>query len=158
MKDLASELRAAVQEARPRLEAIDEEASLATRGPGKWSRRQILGHLIDSALNNDQRFVRGRSGGDLELPDYEQEAWVAAHGYAQRAWSELVALWVGLNEHLAHTIERIPTDRLATACRIGDGTSHSLEWIARDYPKHMRHHLQQILDPAAAAGKRWASE
>ena len=115
----------------------------------------MLGHLIDSALNNDQRFVRAQSGEDPNFPDYEQDAWVAAHGYAERPWSELVALWALLNEHLAYAIERLPADRLATPCRIGGSGPHTLEFIARDYPKHMQHHLRQILDPAAAAGKQY---
>jgi len=154
MKDLANELRAAVQEARARLEAIGEKASLEI-GPGTWSKRQILGHLIDSALNNDQRFVRAQSGEALDFPDYEQDAWVAAHGYAERPWPELVALWASLNEQVAHAIERLPADRLATPCRIGGSESHTLEYVARDYPKHTWHHLQQILDPETAAGKQY---
>ena len=154
MKDLASELRRAVHEARARLDAIDEKGSLEM-GPGTWSKRQILGHLIDSALNNDQRFVRAQSGEALDFPDYEQDAWVAAHGYAERPWPDLVALWVLLSEQIALAIERLPADRLATPCRIGGGEPGSLEFIARDYPKHMQHHLQQIFDPGAAAGKQY---
>ena len=154
MKDLANELRAAVAEARERLEALDDEASLA-KGPGTWSRRQILGHLIDSALNNDQRFVRAQSGEPLDFPDYAQDAWVAAHGYAERPWSDLVTLWVSLNEHLARTLELLPPERLATPCSVGGSPAQSLEFIARDYPKHLQHHLAQIFDTDAAAGKKY---
>ena len=154
MKELADELRGAVREARTRLEAIDKKGSL-TMGPGTWSKRQILGHLIDSALNNDQRFVRAPSSETLDFPDYEQDAWVAAHDYAERPWAELVALWALLNEQVASAIERLPSDRLATPCRIGGGDAQTLEFVATDYPKHMQHHLLQILDPAAAAGRRY---
>ena len=144
MQDVASELTAVLKETVPALEALSEAESRKDRGPGTWSRKEILGHLIDSALNNAHRFVRAQQGPELVFPAYEQRFWVATNGQQERPWPSLVALWKELNDHVAHVISRIPADRLGTPCRIGDGAPVTLEFIARDYVTHLRHHLQQI--------------
>jgi hypothetical protein len=107
-------------------------------------KREIVGHLIDSAYNNHQRFVRAPRGeGPFVGLGYEQDHWVVAGRYRTRDWSELVALWAAANRHLAHAMEAVPGDRLGTPCTIGteEGT---LEWWMRDYLSHLRHHLAQI--------------
>lgn len=151
--DVAEELWHIVDETVPALQRLGEEDSLRTRGPGTWSRKQVLGHVIDSALNNLHRFVRAQQGDELTFPDYDQPRWVSAGGYQERPWAALVALWSGLNDHVAHVVARIPADRLATPCRIGGSQPLSLEFLVRDYVTHLRHHLTQILDPEGAAGK-----
>ena len=151
VRDVADDLARLVDEIVPRLHAIGEQDSLRTRGPGTWSRKQILGHLVDSALNNVHRFVRAPQVEAFSFPGYEQDRWVAAGGYQDRPWDSLVELWAALNRQAAHVMARIPEDRLSTPCRIGDG--HALELVARDYPRHLRHHLLQIFDPQAAAGR-----
>lgn len=127
-----------------RFRAVAEADAAASRGEGKWTWKEILGHLIDSAANNHQRFVRAQLGDGYTGPGYEQDAWVAAHGYRDRPWSELIDLWVALNGHLAHVIERVPAARLRAICRIGDLEPATLEWLMRDYLTHMRHHLAQM--------------
>ena len=153
VKDVAEDLTALVDETVPTLEAIGEEGSFKTRGPGTWSRKEILGHVIDSALNNVHRFVRAQQEDELAMPDYDQPGWVAAGGYQERPWAELVRLWSGLNAQLGHVISRIPADRLDTPCRIGGSEAMTLEFVVRDYVRHLRHHLKQILDPEATRGK-----
>ena len=153
VRDVAEDLAGLVGESVPALEAIDEEGSLTTRGEGSWSRKQILGHLIDSSLNNVQRFVRAQHEDALSLPDYDQPAWVAASGYQDRPWTDLITLWAVLNVHLVHVIARIPTGALATPCRIGGSERMTLEYVARDYVRHLRHHLEQIRDPKGSRGR-----
>jgi hypothetical protein len=155
VQDVARDLLEVLRRTVPALEAIDEPGSLLTRGPGSWSRKQVLGHLVDSALNNLHRFVRAPQASELVFPGYEQRSWVDAGGYQERPWRSVVSLWSELNAQVAHVVSRIPPDRLATPCRIGDGPPVTLEFIARDYVKHLQHHLQQILDPEASLGKRY---
>jgi hypothetical protein len=111
---------------------------------GKWSRKQILGHLIDSAANNHQRFVRAQEQPSLVFPGYAQNHWVSCQRYSERAWSDLVALWESYNRHLAHVVASIPEERRATWCVIGDGEPVTLGFLVTDYIRHLRHHLEQI--------------
>src|SRR5438046_7841228 len=106
--DGASELLSVIESASESLRRIgDPEASL-TSAPGTWSKKQILGHLLDSAVNNHHRFVRAQQVERLSFPHYEQEHWVSSQGYAERPWPELVDLWRLYNRHLAHVIRLIP--------------------------------------------------
>ena len=141
----AGDLRAEIEKTLPLLRALDEAATMRDRGPGKWVRKEILGHLIDSAANNIQRFVRAALAGRLAFPDYEQDAWVALQRYRQRPWRELVGLFEALNRHVAHVMESVAADRLAAPCVIDDSAPVTLEWLMQDYVRHMRHHLAQIL-------------
>jgi hypothetical protein len=147
--DLSGELERSV----PLLRAITETDSEQSWAAGKWSRKQVLGHLVDSALNNVHRFVRGQLGDELRFPDYDQPLWVRAGGYQERAWGELIELWTTLNRHLVEVIRRIPAERGPTPCRIGESGALTLEFIVKDYMRHLRHHLRQILDPEDAAGR-----
>lgn len=145
MKDVADDLRLEVSRAAARLLSLSDDAAAASRGDGKWTRKEILGHLIDSAANNHQRFVRAQLTSPFVWPGYEQDAWVSVHGYSNRSWRELVDVWAALNAHVAYVIEHVPADRLSTECRIGSDEPNTLEWLMRDYLRHMRHHLGQIL-------------
>ena len=144
MKELADELRAEVTRAQEQLIALSEADAGRSRGPGRWVAKEILGHLIDSAANNHQRFVRAQLANPLVLPDYDQEAWVALQRYRQRPWAELVALWFALNQHVAAAIESVPAEKLQTPCIIGDSEPRTLGSWMQHYLEHLKHHLQQI--------------
>jgi hypothetical protein len=138
------ELQAEVDTALPRLRALSEARATAPRGDGKWVRKEILGHLIDSAVNNQQRFVRARFSDPFVWPGYDQNAWVAAHDYRERGWTDLVDLWAASNTQVAAAMRSVPSDRLATSCAIGNDPAVTLDWLMHDYVRHMRHHLTQI--------------
>jgi len=146
MKDAATDLRSTLAAVLPRLRAIDEARASLPRGEGKWSPKEILGHLIDSAANNHQRFVRAQMAREIVLPGYEQERWVEGQGYQERPWSDIVVLWQALNLHLAHILERLPASARTTICRIGANPPLDLEVIVRDYLAHLRNHLNQVLE------------
>jgi hypothetical protein len=112
---------------------------------GGWSRKQILGHLLDSAANNHHRFVRAQFEPNFAMPAYAQEAWVDAGRYTQRRWTELVQFWTVYNRHLLHLMETAPREYLSRLCRIGADDPVTLEFIMVDYVGHLEHHLQQIL-------------
>jgi hypothetical protein len=105
----------------------------------------VIGHLIDSAFNNQQRFVRAQLGASLAFPGYAQESWVAAQAYQQRTWADLVGLWAALNRHLAHVIAHIEPRTLGTPCTIGEGAPVTLRFVAEDYVRHLHHHLAQVV-------------
>jgi DinB superfamily len=144
--DAAHTLRQLIDEYERKFLAVSEAAAAHSPSPEKWSRKQILGHLIDSAANNHQRFIRLQLAPELQFPGYQQNEWVTLNGYSSRSWSELVALWAGYNRHLAHVIEHLDPAALP---HIWDTGNHryTLEFIATDYVDHLRHHLAQIADP-----------
>ncbi len=145
MIELAAELRAEVGRAAGRLRKLGDADVARDRGPGRWVKKEILGHLVDSAVNNHQRLVRAQLSDPFVGPGYDQEAWVRIQRYRERPWTELVELWTALNRHVAATIAALPAERLGTSCRIGDHEPVTLEWLARDYLRHLRHHLGQLL-------------
>jgi hypothetical protein len=146
MIQLATELRAEIESTLVRLRKLTESDVTRDRGPGKWVKKEILGHLIDSASNNHQRFVRAQFEDPFTGPGYEQDAWVALQRYRQRPWTEIVDIWTAVNRQVAQAIESVPENRLKTRCIIGKNEPATLEWWMRDYLVHMRHHLAQIFE------------
>jgi hypothetical protein len=140
-------LKKTVREGGPKLRAISEKAAATRSGAGEgWSRKQELGHLIDSATNNRVRFVVAALNGKYTGPTYDGRGWVELGGYSDTPWTDLVELWTRLNEALASAIQRIPEERLSTECNINESGPVSLEFLMRDYVLHMQHHLDHILD------------
>ena len=146
MKEIADDLRSEIARTAPWLRTFWEDRAMRNRGEGKWVPKEILGHLIDSAANNHQRFVRARFADPFSTPGYDQNAWVAVHAYRERPWPELVDIWAGLNQQVAAAMESVPANRLDTQCRVGDSAPQTLEWLMRDYMRHLRHHLAQIFE------------
>jgi hypothetical protein len=144
MKALSEKLLTAIESAEPRLRKIDAADATKPVRAGGWSRKQIMGHLIDSASNNHQRFVRASLQDSLDFPGYDQEGNVRLQAPQEADWSLLVALWAAYNRYLAHVIARLPASKLETSCRIGSGAPVTLRFIAEDYLTHMVHHLRQI--------------
>ena len=150
-------LYAIVDESVSRMLAIPEEIAARPRAPGKWSRKEILGHLIDSAVNNQVRFVRAQMQSDLVFDGYDQNAWVRVQRYQERPWSDLVQTWRAYNAQIAAIIRSTPAAELDRP-----RSPHSLEQIGfrplpadaeatlgflmRDYIAHLQHHLRQVLD------------
>jgi hypothetical protein len=143
--EIGSRLLAQVRAAEPQLTSLTEADADRPRAPGKWSPKQILGHLTDSAANNHQRFVRAQEQDSIALPGYEQEHWVACQHYEQRPWREVIALWTTYNRHLAHVLSHIPEEHRKVRCEIGKNEPVTLSYIALDYVGHIQHHMRQIL-------------
>ena len=141
--DIGAALAQTVEAALPTLRAMSDTRVEQPRAAGKWSPKQVIGHLIDSAANNHQRFVRAQEGDSYTGPGYTQDHWVAVQGYQDTAWEDLIALWRAYNHHLARVIERIPEARRSTALTIGSDPPRTLGFIASDYVRHLRHHLAQ---------------
>ena len=144
MKPLSEQLLSVVATAEPRLREISEPESTEPVLRGGWSRKQVIGHLIDSASNNHQRFVRAALQASLEFPGYDQDGLVRVQAMQEADWTLLVALWAAYNRYLAHVIANLPASKLETPCRIGDGELVTLGFLATDYFTHMVHHLGQI--------------
>lgn len=144
--DVAADLLRAVDAALPTLRAMSDRDAGVPRVadvPDKWSPKQIIGHLIDSAANNHQRFVRAQQG-PLTFPPYAPNHWVDCQRYQDRQWTDLVTLWEAYNRHLAHVIRHIPDDRQSVPCTVESNEAVTLGFLASDYVVHLRHHLAQV--------------
>jgi hypothetical protein len=151
-----TEFRAILAHATPALLAVSDADSARRPAPGKWSPREVIGHLIDSASNNHQRFLRARFQNDLVLAGYDQDAWVTLQKYQDEPWTELVSLWRSFNVHLAHVMASIPAS--VRQREHGRHNLHEINWkpvpadrpatldhLMADYVAHLMHHLRQIL-------------
>ncbi|MCK9426801.1 MAG: DinB family protein [Ignavibacteriaceae bacterium] len=154
--ELSRLLLSATEAAFHKLMVITEEESGKKSSPEKWSHKEILGHLIDSASNNHQRFVRAQFKSDLVFSGYQQDDWVKIQRYEDAPWLSLLNLWYEFNMHLGRIIAAIPGDIILL-----QRPSHNLDEIAwqpvakaepvtlayfiNDYIGHMQHHLKQII-------------
>ena len=104
MQDYSQQLNAVLETALNKLHSISENDSLTSSRPGKWTCREILGHLIDSAVNNTRRFVIGQSADKLIFDGYDQDLWVAAQRYYDQSWQQLSRnLAAALTRHMVNS-------------------------------------------------------
>jgi hypothetical protein len=141
----AARLATLLEEIPPRLLALSEAQAAAAPAGMTWARKELLGHLIDSASNNHQRWVRAQYQERMSFPRYVQDQWIAAQGYRERPWAELVELWRLYNRHLVHVMRRVPAQALANLCVVAEDEPSALGDHLVDYVVHMEHHLDQIL-------------
>lgn len=141
--DLARSFRAQLNELHATLISVSPSMADVPWRPGGWTRKQIAGHLLDSAANNRQRFVRASIDGRYSGPTYAQDSWVRAHGYSDQAWSDLLRWWQAEHEILMVVVDRIPEDKLESPCQIGENTV-TLRFLIEDYVSHQQHHFKQI--------------
>jgi len=144
LEQVGDELAHIVDAAEIRLRQVSEEESGQPALPGGWSRKQVLGHLIDSASNNHQRFVRAALADALEFPNYDTPGSVRIQEVESGGWTMLVDLWASYNRYLAHVIRHLPAAKLEVVCRIGPNAPVSLRYLAEGYVQHLVHHLDQI--------------
>jgi len=144
MKELSVKLSSVIEAAEPKLRKVSAQESTKPVLSGGWSRKQVIGHLIDSASNNHQRFVRAAQQPSLDFPGYDQEGNVRVQALQEAEWPLLVSMWATYNRFLAHVIAHLPASKLETPCRIGGKEPVTLGFIATDYLTHLLHHLRQI--------------
>jgi hypothetical protein len=144
MENVADELVELVTAVSQRLEKIREEEASARPSPNEWTKKEIVGHLIDSATNNHQRYVRAQLEDELVFPAYEQEEWVRVQVHNGSSWEQLVSLWRLYNLHLAHVVRQISSEKLETPCRIGSYETVTLGYLVEDYLVHTKQHVKQL--------------
>ena len=144
MLQLSTRLRDLIVRNEREFAKISESDAALPAIEGGWSRKQILGHLIDSASNNHQRFVRAMLQDELRWPGYDQSGCVRVQRYQDARWSDLLGMWATYNHFLAHVLTGVPEAKCSTPCWIGNNPVMTLEQLAADYVTHLEHHLNQI--------------
>lgn len=145
MKATADELNQIVNDVIPQLQSLQEPQISLRPAPKKWSKKEILGHLIDSACNNQQKFVRMMQQPHLDFPGYRQDDWVDLQNWAAADWGEMIVLWSAYNRHIAFLIENADPEYLQNTITIEGTGPFTLEFIMPDYVEHLKHHVKQIL-------------
>jgi hypothetical protein len=160
--DFIIALTRTIDDAAPWLARLPESTVTWRPKPGAWSIKEIVGHLIDSATNNHQRFVRANSQDDLIFPGYAQDDWVRLQSYQTSPWTDIVTLWQAYNRHLVHVMNAVPADvryrkhvrhnmqQLGWQLYAADEPA-MLDDLMRDYVAHLEHHLSQVRDRARDA-------
>jgi len=140
----ARDFRVELEKLRAALHALPPALADVPWRVGGWTRKQIVGHLLDSAANNRQRFVRATIDGRYAGPGYAQDAWVAAHGYSDKPWDTLLRWWQAEHEILMAAVDRIPEERLEASCVVGDDAPVTLRFLIEDYVRHQQWHFNQL--------------
>ncbi len=148
-EQLADDFLARLASSESDLRAVTELEATETYKPDAWTRKQVLGHLIDSAINNHVRFVMAALDGEYTGPAYHAQGWVEMHDYANMLWSELLDLWRAHNSLLARVVRQVPEDRLTAECRVGSDQSVRLRYVIEDYLHHMEEHITEITESQA---------
>ncbi len=156
MIDFLSDFKTTLDSAEKALLIYSDEESLDAYAPGKWNKREVIGHLIDSACNNHFRFVTAQFKDDLVFQTYDQEKWSSVQSAETQSWKFLVSLWKKYNLHILHIVSQIPDEILDREINehnfnlicwkpIPQEEAVTLKYLIKDYYGHLKHHLSQIL-------------
>lgn len=143
MTSITTELEDLLNEYLPQLNLLTEDEMIFKPSPNKWSKKELIGHLIDSAQNNTRRFIVAQYEENPAIV-YNQDKWVAINNYRQWDTKELSQLWYLLNKQMIAVLKNISGEVSQRICNTG--ASYTIEWLAQDYIKHLKHHIHQVLD------------
>ena len=143
MKQIAKQLEELIDEYAPLMKNISPDKMSYKPAPKKWSKKEIIGHLIDSALNNARRLVVAQYEENPKIV-YAQDTWVIASAYQEYNTDELIQLWALINKHICHILKNTPEHLWSRTCMTEE--LHTLEWLAEDYIRHLKHHMHVVLE------------
>ena len=146
MEKIITELHEIILAFSVRIKEIETNEFIAKPNPAKWSKKEVLGHLIDSAHNNLRRFVAGQYEQQPNIV-YDQDFWVSINDYQHMNDADVIALWKLLNERIIAVLNKMPLEYYNRSCDTGkiSPSIHTMQWLAADYVKHLKHHLNQII-------------
>ena len=127
-----------------RLQSLPSDKVESKPASDKWSAKEELGHLLDSAANNHQRIVRAQLEEHPAMPGYDGDAWVALHQYQRRDWPSLIERWTALNRQLLAAAEAVPDSGWSRTLTIADSAPLTLQFVFDDYIHHMLEHLRHM--------------
>jgi hypothetical protein len=143
MQKTIEELQLIVKQFKQKITAIPDTELSAKPLPNKWSKKEVLGHLTDSAQNNLRRFICGQYDSKPSKIVYEQDFWVIANDYQGKKSGDVIELWRLINEQICSVLKTMPPENYGRKSETEE--LHTLQWLAEDYVRHMKHHLNQII-------------
>jgi hypothetical protein len=142
-RELSARLEGVVAAAMVWLQKLSDAQASVPEHEGKWSAKQLIGHLTDSAINNLGRIVRMQIASGLKLQGYDQEEWVPLQHYAEREWSKVLEVWAVLNGQVAWAVAHVDKAKLGDKAEV-EGAELTLGFLIEDYIAHMEHHLRAM--------------
>jgi hypothetical protein len=149
LRNVAQRLLKNITEIPSKFLSFGEDELREKPAPEKWSKKEILGHLIDSAANNHHRFVKAQIEEDpFTIISYQQNSWVAVQNYNEMDSESLIALWKSYNHHILWIISNFDESKLNTRWEMEDNESsgETILFLIEAYVDHMDHHLKQIFN------------
>lgn len=145
MQQLIQRMEQHLQSVPTRLQKLSLSVLEEKPQPHKWSKKEILGHLVDSAQNNLRRFIEiQHSIEPYQIQGYAQDDCVRINGYQQMQIQEVMQLWLTLNQQIVRVWKNLPLEKLPSKVLNTDGSESTLQWWITDYVRHLEHHLHQI--------------
>ena len=146
MENIITELKEIIEVYSKKFSQIPDQDFSAKPNPAKWSRKEVVGHLTDSAQNNLRRFIVGQYEHEPNIV-YQQDFWVKANNYQQAKKEDVIQLWQLINQQIGAVLASMPIENYSRICNTGKGTPelHTMQWLAADYVKHMKHHINQVI-------------
>lgn len=152
MNNIINRMNQLISEIPEKVLAIPEDTLTVKPAENKWSKKEIIGHLCDSAFNNHSRFIRAQFQPEpFKIVRYEQDEWVKLNNYQNIPAKEILDLWVRLNRQIVNIITAMPSDKLAVMCDLGTAAfregdvEKNMLWLIEDYVLHMEYHLHQVI-------------
>ncbi len=147
VKQVAAELRLMITTYSTAFTALEELDFSAKPNPEKWSKKEIVGHLIDSAQNNLRRFIVSQYESTPPHIVYDQDYWVKANNYQNMTSMDVIVSWMLVNFRISEVLENMPEEHYSKQCNTGKGAEqlYTLAWLAQDYVKHLKHHINQVV-------------
>ena len=130
------------------LQQIDENEFSTRPFPDKWSKKEIIGHLIDSATNNHHRIVRGQFENRPKIT-YDNYVWNRGNHYQSIPGAKIIYFWTAYNRHLLEIIKRIPDEKMTNQVETGEKGKKNfmtISLVIEDYLEHMEYHLRQVVN------------
>ncbi|MEO6328861.1 MAG: DinB family protein [Ginsengibacter sp.] len=143
MNTIAAKLEMMVEKYLSQLNALSDDEFIYKPSPEKWSKKEIIGHLIDSAQNNIRRFIVAQYELNPAIA-YNQDEWVAINDYQHQSLEQLIQLWYLINKQIVTVLKNTSNEMAQRTCDAGQ--IQTIEWLASDYIKHLTHHLHQVLN------------
>ena len=147
MNSTISRLNQLITKGEAYLKTTHRQKLAAKPKPTQWSKKEILGHLIDSARYNLRRFTEIHVKSNMyQIVDYEQDELVLVNDYQRAEPKDLTMLWVSLNKQIIHVIKQQNEKTLQIQAKLPNQKTTNLLFLINDYLEHMEHHVKQIVD------------
>jgi len=125
------------------LRKITEDASLQRYAPGKWSVREVLGHMIDTERIFAYRALRFARADKTNLPGFEQDDYIPAGQFDRRPWADLLEEFAAVRRSNVLMFRGLPEDAWQRQ-GVANNDSMSVRAAACIIAGHERHHMNVL--------------